>query len=85
MMEIKSLIEALETDGFVIRSSYLREDGQVIVEINGVPMTLLDQALRLAHGQNSLEDILTEIIAGPDDLQDLRGVSESEESGGNQG
>ncbi len=61
-MEIKSLIEALDQRGFVIRSSYLREDGQVIVEINGVPMTLYDQALRLVQGENSLEEILTEII-----------------------
>jgi hypothetical protein len=38
-MEIKSLIEALDKRGLVFRSSYLREDGQVIAEINGVPMT----------------------------------------------
>lgn len=63
LMEIKSLIDTLDKRGFVIRSSYLREDGQVIVEINGVPMTLFDQAARLAQGQDSLQDILTEIIA----------------------
>ena len=63
MIEIKSLVEGLERRGLVIRSSYLREDGQVIVEINGVLMTLFDQAVRLAHGQNSLEDILTEVIS----------------------
>ena len=64
MTEINSIIGALEQRGFVIRSSYLREDGQVIVEINGVPMTLFHQAVRLAQGEASLEDILTEIIAG---------------------
>ncbi len=63
LIEIKSLIEALDERGFVIRSSYVREDGQGIVEINGVPMPLFDQALRLAHEQNSLQDILSEIIA----------------------
>ena len=63
MTEIRSIIEALEQRGFVIHSSYLREDGQVIVEINGVPMTLFDQAARVAQGYTSLEDILTEILA----------------------
>ena len=54
MTEIKSIIEALEQRGFVIRSSYLREDGHMMVEINGVPMTLFDQAVRLAQGEDSL-------------------------------
>jgi hypothetical protein len=41
-------------------SSYLTQDGQVMVRINGMLLTFFDQAIRLAEGRASIQDLARE-------------------------
>ena len=64
-MDIRLIVEKLRGRGFAIESSYLTQDSQVMVRINGITLSFFDQAVRLAEGCASIQELAREGHASP--------------------